>query len=117
MSRQKQESLSSWADDATEAVVQSSICMPRIWLRTVDVPCISWVQLRLSMLLVVVLDAYKSVQDGTVQETICLPIRSLPGQDKRSRQDGIRGLAGEGANSLMETTESDATVLKGHATD
>lgn len=56
-------------------------------------------------------------QVGTVQETICLPIRSLPGQDKRSCQDGIRRLSGEGTNGLVKATESDATVLEGQAAD
>lgn len=48
---------------------------------------------------------------------ICLPICSLPGQDERGGQNGIRRFTRKGPNRLVKTAEGDAAVLKRQATD
>lgn len=49
--------------------------------------------------------------------SLCLPIRSLPGEHEGGCENGIRCLAGKCANGLVKSAQGDSPMFKGHASD
>jgi len=85
---------------------------------TDEVPCISWVQLRLQNTLL----AQASWQPPLFAQwrevaLYCLPICGLPWKDQRSGKDSVRSLLGKGIDGFLKATQGNTTVLVRHVAD